>query len=278
MTNTIRALLDSAKANLHHFSDSSVLDAELLMMTAIDCQRSYLYSWPERQLTKPQSQCFNAFIKRRVAGEPVAYIIGNQGFWGLQLDVTNDTLIPRPETELLVETALRLPLVDNAKVLDLGTGSGAIALALAVERPDWQITATDVSAEALTVAISNAQKLNLQQVTFIQSHWFQKLPVASFDLIISNPPYIDKRDACLAALQFEPESALVADNMGLADLQVIIEQAPAYLKNKGTLLLEHGCDQQAILRDLLQKNGFHNLMLLNDLNKLPRVSGGNRNN
>ena len=275
---SIGQLLTSAEKQLKYCSDSSALDAELLMMAVLNCQRSYLYTWPEKPLNKQQNQRFDDFITRRIAAEPVAYIIGRQGFWTLQLQVTEATLIPRPETELLVEAALNLPLTNNAKVLDLGTGSGAIALALAAERPSWQVTAVDSSLDALQVASSNAQHLNLQRVNFLQSDWFQNLPEhwlnEPFDLVISNPPYIDRSDPCLQNLKYEPLAALVANNSGMADLQLIIEQSPAYLKEQGYLLLEHGNDHQQMLADLLKAQGYQNLILLKDLNNQPRVSGG----
>jgi release factor glutamine methyltransferase len=207
----------------------------------------------------------------------VAYILGQQGFWKLDLDVAPHTLIPRPETEMLVEAALELvPAFAPTRVLDLGTGTGAIALALASERPVWQVTAVDRVLEAVALAERNRQRLHLDNAKVLSSHWFSALEGQRFDLIISNPPYIAAEDPHLVAgdVRFEPSSALVAGTDGLDDLRMIIEQAPNYLNDDGWLLLEHGYDQGAAVRDLLSRHGFEKIQTRRDLGDHERITFG----
>ncbi len=237
-------------------SDSARLDAELLLCACLAQSRSYLRNWPERLLNQAQAHEFDQLWQRRPAGEPVAYLLGSREFWSLPLSVTPATLIPRPDTECLVELALSLELPEQAQVLDLGTGSGAIALALASENPQWHMLAVDKSAEALAVARHNGEKLQLP-VHWRLSDWFSQVPEV-FDLILANPPYLAPEDPHLnqGDLRFEPQSALVAADEGLADLRRIIQDARQHLKPGGWLLLEHGYNQGPRLKTLLLEHGF----------------------
>ncbi|WP_166363884.1 peptide chain release factor N(5)-glutamine methyltransferase [Pseudomonas akapageensis] len=257
-------------------SPTARLDIELLLAAALGKSRSYLHTWPERIVSSEAAQTFSDYLQRRRAGEPVAYILGQQGFWKLDLEVAPHTLIPRPETELLVETALMLLPATSARVLDLGTGTGAIALALASERPSWQVTAVDRVPEAVALAERNRQRLELGNVTVCSSHWFSALEGQRYDLIISNPPYIAACDPHLAAgdVRFEPASALVAGDDGLDDLRAIIAKAPEHLQEGGWLLLEHGYDQAAAVRELLARHDFEQIESRDDLSGHQRISLG----
>ncbi|KAF1018847.1 MAG: Release factor glutamine methyltransferase [Pseudomonas sp.] len=259
-------------------SPTARLDAELLLAAALGKPRSYLHTWPEKIVSSEHAQAFADYLQRRRGGEPVAYILGQQGFWKLDLEVAPHTLIPRPETEMLVEAALQLLPATPANVLDLGTGSGAIALALASERAEWHVTAVDRVPEAVALAERNRQRLHLDNASVLNSHWFSALQGRTFDLIISNPPYIADTDPHLAAgdVRFEPASALVAGHDGLDDLRHIIAQAPAHLEAGGWLLLEHGYDQAAAVRDLLLGEGFEDVHSRIDLGGHERITLGRR--
>jgi release factor glutamine methyltransferase len=259
-------------------SDTVQLDAELLLAAVLGKSRTYLYTWPEQVLSPSERSYFESVLERRVMGEPVAYILGTRDFWTLTLRVNRHVLIPRPETELLVETALALVTTQEACIADLGTGSGAIALAVASERPVWKVVATDMSGDALTVASDNASQLNIVNVEFRQGSWCDALPPQLFDLIVSNPPYIDAADAHLTQgdLRFEPHSALVAADDGLADIRTLCSQAPQCLKPGGWLLLEHGWTQGPTVAAILQSSGLEAVRTLKDLNGNDRVSLGRR--
>ncbi|MBD9457475.1 peptide chain release factor N(5)-glutamine methyltransferase [Pseudomonas sp. PDM05] len=259
-------------------SPTARLDAELLLAAALGKSRSYLHTWPEKIVSSEDALTFAGYLQRRRGGEPVAYILGQQGFWKLDLEVAPHTLIPRPDTELLVETALELLPATPTQVLDLGTGSGAIALALASERPAWTVTAVDRVLEAVALAERNRQRLHLNNVTVLNSHWFSALQGHTYDLIISNPPYIADNDPHLVAgdVRFEPASALVAGRDGLDDLRHIIKQAPQHLNAAGWLLLEHGYDQAGAVRDLLLGEGFDNVHSRIDLGGHERITLGRR--
>jgi release factor glutamine methyltransferase len=274
---TIEALLNNAELP---DSPTPRLDAELLLAHALGKSRSYLHTWPERELDAPQLERYQAALARRQAGEPVAYILGQQGFWSLELEVASHTLIPRPDTELLVETVLALLPATPATLLDLGTGTGAIALALASERPAWRLTGVDRVAEAVALAERNRARLKLANASFVASHWFSALAGQRYQLIVSNPPYIAANDRHLAEgdVRFEPSSALVAGADGLDDIRLIIQQSPDYLQAAGWLLLEHGFDQAAAVRELLGVRGFSAVESRRDLGGHERISLGRFDN
>jgi len=274
---TIETLLNTAELP---DSPTPRLDAELLLAHALGKSRSYLHTWPERELEAEPLERYQAMLVRRQTGEPVAYILGQQGFWSLELEVASHTLIPRPDTELLVETVLALLPATPASLLDLGTGTGAIALALASERPAWRLTGVDRVAEAVALAERNRTRLKLANASFIASHWFSALAGQRYQLIVSNPPYIASDDRHLAEgdVRFEPSSALVAGADGLDDIRLIIAQAPDYLEAGGWLLLEHGFDQAAAVRELLGARGFSAVESQRDLGGHERISLGRFDN
>ena len=261
-------------------SDTAQLDVELLLAAALGKPRSYLRTWPERELDAEQLQRFRAAIARRQRGEPVAYILGQQGFWSLDLEVAPHTLIPRPDTELLVETALELLPHHPIAALDLGTGTGAIALALASERPGWTVIGVDRVPEAVALAERNRLRLKLSNASFRPSHWFGAVAAQRFALIVSNPPYIRADDHHLGEgdVRFEPASALVSGQDGLDDIRLIIQHAPAHLVAGGWLLLEHGFDQAAAVRELLAAQGFDAIESRRDLGGHERISLGRYDN
>ncbi len=227
-------------------------------------------------LTSEQVAMLEAGLTRRCQGEPLAYITGRWWFWDLELEVAPCTLIPRPDTELLVEQALQLNLPLNAKVLDLGTGTGAIALSLAKSNPQWQVIALDYSSDAVQLAERNRKRLHIQNCQILRSDWFDALPELTFDLILSNPPYIDANDEALQQgdVRFEPHSALVADCSGLADLQKIIAKAPKFLANAGWIWLEHGHQQADAVQQLLRDASFSHISSKQDYSGKWRITGG----
>lgn len=256
-------------------SDSPRLDIELLLCHLLGCERSYLFMRPEHVLSPEQAQAFEALLARRRAGEPVAHLTGRRGFWTLELEVSPATLIPRPDTESLVEQALAL-LPDGAhRVADLGTGTGAIALALASERPGWLVVGSDRVADAVALAERNRARLGIGNVRFVRGSWCEPLH-GQFTMIVSNPPYIDRDDPHLdeGDVRFEPRSALVADERGLADIRRIAEQARDCLAPGGWLLLEHGYDQGAAVRELLATAGYERIETTPDLGGRDRVTRG----
>ena len=260
------------------------LENRILLMHVMQLTRTQLITQDQRTLDAQQAQQLSGLFQRRLQGEPIAYIVGQREFFGLMLEVTPDVLIPRPETELLVELALeRLPDGQaTPAVLDLGTGSGAIAIAIASMRPDAIVTALDVSAAALAVARRNAERhlaANLANFSLLQSDWYLALndqPDQRFDLIVSNPPYIVEGDQHLSQgdLRFEPLNALTDHADGLSALRIIINGAVPYLKNGGWLLMEHGYDQAAAVQGLLQALPFESVQSWQDLAGIERVSGG----
>lgn len=270
---SIQILLDSTDLPA---SPTARLDVELLLAAALGKPRSYLRTWPEHEPTAEQLAAFDQMLERRRRGEPVAYILGHQGFWSLDLEVAPHTLIPRPDTELLVEAALQLAPATPRRVLDLGTGTGAIALALASERGGWRVTGVDRINEAVALAERNRQRLKLDNAEFRLSSWFGALAGERFDLIVSNPPYIAAHDCHLGKgdVRFEPQSALVAGADGLDDIRLIVSAAPQHLEPGGWLLLEHGYDQAEAVRALLGAAGFHLTESRRDLGGHERISLG----
>ena len=260
-------LLAAATRTLAVSSDTPELDAQLLLAHALATNRSRLQSHPEEERSDGERAAYESLIERRARGKPVAYITGYKEFWSLRFAVNQAVLVPRPETELLVERALALAGTSAVRVLDLGTGAGAIALALAHERANWQITATDVSEAALQVARANAAALALRAVEFVCGSWFEPLAGQRFDLIVSNPPYIGADDPALlqATLRYEPKSALTPGSDALADLRRIIHAAPAHLERGGWLLLEHGAAQAAEVARELVVRGFRHVRSQHDL-------------
>ncbi len=270
---SIRELLAGAQLP----GDSGRLDAEILLCHCLDKPRSYLYSHPESSVPPELREAFDSLLEERRAGQPVAYLVGSREFWSLSLAVNEHTLIPRPETETLVMWALELDLPQYAGVADWGTGTGAIALALASERPDWSVIATDFSARALDVADLNRRRHDLD-VQLVRADWGSALLPASLDLVVSNPPYVAEGDPHLAQgdLRFEPNSALVAGQSGLADILRIVRDAYRVLVPGGWLLLEHGYDQSETVREALTAAGFTEVSSRRDLAGIERISGGRR--
>jgi release factor glutamine methyltransferase len=260
-------LRDRGPSPAHPASASPALDAELLLAHALSMSRTQLMTHPELIPSEDRATRYTHFIERRAAGEPAAYIVGYRDFWTIRLTVSPAVLVPRPETELLVERAIALGPGGSSRVADLGTGSGAIALALASERPAWSITATDISEQALSTARANASMLGLMRIEFVLGKWFEPLAGRRFDLIVSNPPYVADNDPALqdTALKREPRIALTPGADGMACLREIVHSAPHYLERHGWLLLEHGSDQAAAVARELVVRGFGHVRSHRDL-------------
>ena len=266
-------LLDTASARLAPYSTSARLDVELLLSHSLGKPRSYLIAWPEHWPDTDQLEHFETLLQRRLLGEPVAHLIGEREFWSLTLRVTAATLIPRPETEQLVEQALtHIPSGQELRIADLGTGSGAIAIAIAHERPLCRITAIDSSIDALDVARDNAYRHGLRNISFRHGNWFEN-DTSRYDIIVANPPYVRNDDPHLQedGLPFEPLEALVAGNDGLDAIREISRQAREHLNIGGWLLLEHGYDQQTAVIELLSQSGYTNINGLKDLGGIDRI-------
>ncbi|OAJ94095.1 peptide chain release factor N(5)-glutamine methyltransferase [Vibrio bivalvicida] len=258
-------------------SDSPFLDAAVLLCHALDKPRSFLLTWPDKVLETGQLSAFQSLLQRRLSGEPIAYITGEREFWSLPLKVSPTTLIPRPDTERLVEIALDKALLNQGDILDLGTGTGAIALALASELPNRQVWGVDLKTDAQQLAQSNASSLNLTNTQFLAGSWFEPISNGTeFALIVSNPPYIEKEDPHLTQgdVRFEPLSALVADEKGLADIRYIATQARSYLINDGWLMFEHGFEQGEAVRELLLSLGYDQVATYKDYGDNDRVTIG----
>lgn len=269
---TIRVALQDAARML--VTDSANLDVEILLAHILKKPRSFLYTWPEHELSAQDFQAFQVVVQSRQAGMPIAYILGYKEFWSLPLKVNNQVLIPRPETELLVELALeKLDAHASLQIADIGTGSGAIALALATERPHWFVHAVDLSPGALEIAKENAAQLKINNIEFHLGSFCEPLK-QKMHAIISNPPYIAEHDPHLQQgdLRFEPPSALVAENRGLSALNTIGQQARSCLYPNGLLLLEHGYDQAVDVKKMLEQLGYQDVMTHYDLAHLARVT------
>ncbi len=280
MQSTIQSILSRDQTKLESILKlglaSARIEIQCLLEHVLSVNRAYLFAHPEHILNITENNYYLVLLQRRMSGEPIAYILGNREFFGLNLFITHDTLIPRPETELLVELALERSSVSKQLILDLGTGSGAIALAIAHYRPEADIFACDFSSSALTVAQSNALRLGITNVHFVESDWFSSFCGHRFDIIVSNPPYIAIDDPHLSQgdVRYEPNSALVSGKDGLDDISQIILQSGAHLNPGGWLLLEHGYDQAQRVRELLQNSGFESVFSAKDISGIERCSGG----
>ncbi|MFP1980337.1 peptide chain release factor N(5)-glutamine methyltransferase [Lonsdalea quercina] len=259
-------------------SDSPRRDAEILLEFATGKARTFILAFGETLLSETERLQLSQLLERRIAGEPIAYLIGQKEFWSLPLTVSPATLIPRPDTECLVEQVLKFLPAGPADILDLGTGTGAIALAIASERPDCRVQGVDVQPDAVTLAKKNAQRLGISNVSFTQGSWFSGVTGQHFSAIVSNPPYIDPEDIHLSQgdVRFEPSSALISGDEGLADLRVIITESAQYLLPGGWLLLEHGWQQGCAVRELLKQQGFIRVETCKDYGGNERVSLGFR--
>ena len=274
----VKQALVSAEKQLRLHVDAAQLEAELLLGHLLGKSRTWLIAWSDTCLTDQQLQHYAALINKRIQGAPIAHLTAEREFWSLPLKVTTDTLIPRADSELLVETCLELyPAGNNITVADLGTGSGAIALAIATERPEWSIMATDQSRQALDVAVQNADALQVDNIQFLHGDWFNALPDGSrMEILLSNPPYIPDDDPHLQQgdLRFEPRSALASGEDGLDAIRVIISKATEHLKPEGYLLLEHGYNQGSAVRKLMHAASLNEIETRTDLAGHERVTMG----
>ena len=280
--NSIKAQIEFGTSLLEKVSDSAKLDTQILLSDVLVKEINYLYTWPEKVLTADQLSAFNLLIQERLSGKPIAYITGVKEFWSLPFYCNASTLIPRPDTEVLIEQILleaeenfNKTINDTISCIDLGTGTGAIALALASENPHWEIDALDYSEEAVALAQKNAKNLNISNVNIYQSDWFSSVDVNKrYDIIISNPPYIDENDIHLSQgdVRFEPLSALVAKDSGLADIEKISREAKTYLKKGGYLFFEHGYDQGKAVRTIMSLLHYSHIKTIQDYAKNDRVT------
>ena len=277
MTKSIGQIAACSPQVLSSVSTCPKLDVELLLSAVLSVSREYLYTWPDKIVNQAQLISFENLLGQRKRGKPMAYILGEKEFWSLTLKVNAATLIPRPETELLVDIILnKFSSIKELSVLDLGTGSGAIALALAREQPTWQITAVDCCSEALMVAQENANNYGITSVEFIQSNWYANVHNRKYNIIVSNPPYIAEGDPALEpyVLQYEPKTALIADQAGLGDITDIIQHAKYFLKKNGFILLEHGYQQSQEVKNLLRQCAYKNIQCHADLSGTMRAVSG----
>lgn len=272
---TISQSLTQACQIIDQASPSPRIDSEVLLCHVLNCNTAHLVTWPDKILDKNDETKFKQLIQKRLSGTPVAYLTGEKEFWSLKLNVSNDTLIPRPETELIIEAVLeKFSNNKQLSLIDLGTGSGAIAIALAHNMPHWNITATDISKTALELAANNANNLQLSNIDFIQSDWFDSFKNQLYDIVISNPPYIAEGDPHLNVgdVRFEPQSALTSGKTGMDDIVKITSQATKHLDKDGWLILEHGYNQKQQVFNCLTDAGYHNIMQYDDLAGNPRMS------
>ena len=276
----IKSLLKESTSLLEITSDSASLDSEILLCQILKKERSFLRAWPDLELQSKQTNQFWSLIKQRQQGTPIAYITGNKEFWSRDFHVNPDVLIPRPDTELIIELSLKL-ILDNKpiKIIDLGTGSGIIAITLAAERLQADISATDLCLAALSIAKLNARKHDINNIKFYQSNWFANVPPIKFNLIITNPPYIAEDDVHLTQgdIRFEPRSALCSGKQGLNDIIIIADTARNFLEPGGHLLIEHGYDQQHSVQSILKDYHYDFVQTATDLSGQPRVTYGQWN-
>ncbi|MCF7986043.1 MAG: peptide chain release factor N(5)-glutamine methyltransferase [Methylovulum sp.] len=273
---SIRTTLNAAVASLNLSSSSPLLDAEILLCQVLNRPRSYLRAWPDTKLNAVQLGAFSDLLKQRQHGHPIAYLTGIKEFWSREFIVTPDVLIPRPDTECLIEVCLALVQTQpRLRLIDLGTGSGIIAITLAAERPDASVFAADISASALVIAQLNAQRHHVN-IQFFQSDWFTAIPVQAFDLVVSNPPYIASDDDHLQQgdLRFEPQQALIAADQGLHDINLLADKARHFLTPNGHLVIEHGYNQAESVQAIFTQHHYHAIQTINDLSGQPRVTFG----
>ncbi len=270
---TIQQALQWAKHQLID-GESAILDARILLCHVLECEPVTLMTYPEKVLTEEQESQFQHLVNLRLEGRPIAHLVGYRDFWTLRLQVSEKTLIPRPETELLVEHALELPIPAEAKVLDLGTGTGAIALSLASENPKWQVLGVDYDQEIIDLAKKNALSNDINNVSFTKSNWFSDVDEQEFDLIVSNPPYVEQDSPYLnqGDVRFEPLTALVADQDGLEDIKTIIEKSRTKINIGGWLIVEHGFQQGESVHSLFLEFGFKHVQTVKDLNDCERIT------
>ncbi len=275
--NSIQASLEHAYETLQALSETARLDSEVLLCHVLKKNRAFLRAWPEKKLDPKQIIEFQELVKKRKNGLPIAYLVGIKEFWSREFFVNQHVLIPRPETELLIELALEQIPDNHAKsIIDLGTGSGAIGITLAAERPASNIIATDISKQALDIAATNANNHGITNIKFLVSHWFRQLANEKHHLIISNPPYIDSQDPHLQRgdIRFEPKKALIADRQGLSDIFEIVKTAKNFLYPGGYLIIEHGYNQKQQVQSFYEKNKYTNIASHHDLAGQPRITIG----
>ncbi|QHG92399.1 peptide chain release factor N(5)-glutamine methyltransferase [Coxiella endosymbiont of Amblyomma sculptum] len=271
----IKEMINRVTQKLMGFSETENLDAQILIGAALKKSRTELFVCSNMVLTKKQQERIMRYVERRISGEPIAYILGTKEFWSLRLTVNPDVFIPRPETELLVESVLNLfPKSENIRLADLGTGSGAIALALAYECPLWRIDAVDNSSKALRIAKTNAERYKMKNINFYLGEWCKALPKRNYHAIVGNPPYISDKDRHFQKLKYEPWEALSGGPDGISKIRTIVKETPEYLKFGGWLLLEHGFDQSKRLFSLMKHAGYQKIRNYKDLSGLPRIIAG----
>jgi len=277
MPDSIKTLLAQSSQKLAAVSDSALLDAEVLLCHCLHKSRSFLRAWPEKSLSDEQNEQFNSLLTQRLKGVPIAYLTGNREFWSRKFIVNEAVLIPRPDSELLIELCLpRLNPNQAAKIIDLGSGSGVLAITLAAERPLAKVIACDISCKALEITQLNAKNLNIRNLHCIHSNWFESINEHNFDLVVSNPPYIAADDPHLKQgdVRFEPGSALVSGENGLQDIRLIAAQARERLTNGGWLLIEHGYNQQQDVQAIFSGLNYQDVNTHTDLSNNPRVTSG----
>ncbi len=276
---TIRAVLAQTAARLDDVSESGRLDAEILLARAIDMPRSYLFAHPEDTIDEATVERLEKTVQLRLSGEPMAYITGIKEFWSLELMVSPATLVPRPETEILVDRALReIPLDADWRILDLGTGSGAIALSIASDRQLCDVTAVDISAEAIAIAQQNARQLNISNISFLEGDWTEPVADQRFNVICSNPPYISEGDEALEALTAEPMLALLSGSSGLDAIELLARDCVSIIADNGLLFLEHGATQKDQVAEILKSYGWTSIQCYDDYAGHPRVTGAHFSN
>lgn len=273
----IDEVLTKAISRLGLLFDCAALDAEILLCMVLKKERDYLRAWSTKHLNPKQITAFENLLTQRLKGVPIAYLTGKREFWSREFKVTADVLIPRADTELLIELSLtRIPKNKPCKIIDLGTGSGVIAITLAAERPYAKVMAIDISQASLQIAKENARFHGLNSLCFQQSNWFTRIVKSEFDFIVSNPPYIAADDPHLHELRFEPQQALISENKGLKDIATIAKSAYGYLKPGGSLLIEHGCEQQQAVQAIFQQFYYTDIQTHTDLANLPRATCGKK--